>query len=133
MIKIKDLVKVYRTEEVETTAINKLNIEIKEGEFVSIMGPSGCGKSSLVKAGLIPKLDNNSLFQNAGWECLTIRPGKTPLQTLKKTIGEENPIGDLQQVSHEKKRFLLVVDQLEELFTVTKVLSAPLKQAVDVP
>ncbi len=48
MIKITDLVKVYRTEEVETTALNKLSLEVNEGEFVSIMGASGCGKSTLL-------------------------------------------------------------------------------------
>ncbi len=48
MITIKDLIKVYRTEEVETTALNGLNLEVKEGEFVSIMGESGCGKSTLL-------------------------------------------------------------------------------------
>ncbi len=48
MIKITDLIKVYRTEEVETTALNKLSLEVKQGEFVSIMGASGCGKSTLL-------------------------------------------------------------------------------------
>ncbi len=48
MITIKDLTKIYRTEEVETTALNKLNLEVKQGEFVSIMGASGCGKSTLL-------------------------------------------------------------------------------------
>ena len=48
MIVIKDLSKVYRTEEIETTALNQLNLEVKEGEFVSIMGESGCGKSTLL-------------------------------------------------------------------------------------
>ena len=48
MIKTEDLVKVYQTDEVETTALNKVNIEIKPGEFVSVMGPSGCGKSTLL-------------------------------------------------------------------------------------
>ena len=48
MILIKELTKVYRTEDVETTALNALNLEVKEGEFVSIMGASGCGKSTLL-------------------------------------------------------------------------------------
>lgn len=56
MIKTKDLVKVFLTEEVETTALNKVNLEINEGEFVSIMGPSGCGKSTLLN--ILGLLDN---------------------------------------------------------------------------
>ena len=48
MIKTVNLTKVYRTDEVETTALNGVNIDIKEGEFVSVMGPSGCGKSTLL-------------------------------------------------------------------------------------
>lgn len=56
MIKITDLEKKYRTEEVVTIAINKLNLEVKEGEFVSIMGPSGCGKSTLLN--IIGMLDD---------------------------------------------------------------------------
>lgn len=48
MIRTENLVKVYRTEEIETTALNEVSIEVKEGEFLSIMGPSGCGKSTLM-------------------------------------------------------------------------------------
>ena len=61
MIKITDLVKVYRTEEVETTALNKLSLEVKNGEFVSIMGASGCGKSTLLNIiGLLDAPNNGS-------------------------------------------------------------------------
>ena len=56
MIKAKDLQKVFLTEEVETTALNKVNFEVNEGEFISIMGPSGCGKSTLLN--LLGMLDN---------------------------------------------------------------------------
>jgi len=48
MIKTVDLVKIFRTDEVETTALNKVNITVDKGEFVAIMGPSGCGKSTLL-------------------------------------------------------------------------------------
>ncbi|MFP3861192.1 MAG: ABC transporter ATP-binding protein [Bacteroidota bacterium] len=56
MIRTKNLVKVFRTDEVETTALNKVNLEVENGEFVAIMGPSGCGKSTLLN--LIGLLDN---------------------------------------------------------------------------
>ncbi|MDX1285723.1 MAG: ABC transporter ATP-binding protein [Draconibacterium sp.] len=58
MIKTADLTKVFRTEEIETSALNKVNLHVKKGEFVAIMGPSGCGKSTLLN--IIGLLDNPS-------------------------------------------------------------------------
>ena len=48
MIELRDIKKIYRTDEIETTALENINIDIKRGEFVSIMGPSGCGTSTLL-------------------------------------------------------------------------------------
>ena len=56
MIQIDNISKVFRTSEIETVALNHVNLDIKEGEFVAIMGPSGCGKSTLLN--ILGLLDN---------------------------------------------------------------------------
>lgn len=58
MIKVENLSKIFRTEEIETTALNGVSFEIKDGEFVAVMGPSGCGKSTLLN--ILGLLDNPS-------------------------------------------------------------------------
>ena len=58
MLKLHNLTRVYQTEDVETSALNNVNIEISQGEFVAIMGPSGCGKSTLLNT--IGMLDSPS-------------------------------------------------------------------------
>lgn len=61
MIKIENLSKVFRTEEVETKALNGISLEVKQGEFVTIMGASGCGKSTLLNiVGLLDSASNGS-------------------------------------------------------------------------
>jgi putative ABC transport system ATP-binding protein len=56
MLKMHGITKVYRTSDIQTTALNNINLEVNKGEFVAVMGPSGCGKSTLLN--LIGMLDN---------------------------------------------------------------------------
>ena len=65
MIKTIGLSKIFRTESVQTTALNEVSLEINQGEFVAIMGPSGCGKSTLLNIlGLLDDPDSGSYFFN---------------------------------------------------------------------
>lgn len=65
MIRINDLRKVYRAEEVETIALDNMSLHVKEHEFVAIMGPSGCGKSTLLNIlGLLDDPDSGSYLFN---------------------------------------------------------------------
>ena len=65
MLKLHNLSRVYQTDEVETLALNGVNIEIAQGEFVAIMGPSGCGKSTLLNTiGMLDSPSSGSYFFN---------------------------------------------------------------------
>lgn len=65
MINIKDLDKIYRTEEIETLALCKIKLHVKKGEFLAVMGPSGCGKSTLLNIiGLLDDIDGGSYVFN---------------------------------------------------------------------
>lgn len=56
MIKLENITKIFRTDEVETRALNNVSLEVRQGEFIAIMGPSGCGKSTLLN--ILGLLDN---------------------------------------------------------------------------
>ena len=73
MIETKNLKKIYTTGEVETTALDNVNLNVKEGEFTAIMGPSGCGKSTLLN--ILGLIDNPTMGQYffAGEEVPDIR------------------------------------------------------------
>ncbi len=61
MLSLRNINRVYRTDEVETTALNHVNLVVEQGEFVAIMGPSGCGKSTLLNLiGLLDRPDTGS-------------------------------------------------------------------------
>jgi putative ABC transport system ATP-binding protein len=86
MIRFTNLEKIYRTDEVETMALNKLSFSVKDGEFVAVMGPSGCGKSTLLNiAGLLDDPDGGSFLFN-GMEVAHFKERKRA-ELRKRNIG----------------------------------------------
>lgn len=69
MIKLTGINKIYRTNEIETVALENVNLEVNKGEFLSIMGPSGCGKSTLLNImGLLDAPHRNSRYESGRHE-----------------------------------------------------------------
>ena len=86
MLSMRELTRVYRTDTVETTALDGINLEIEDGEFVAIMGPSGCGKSTLLNVvGMLDSPSGGSYVFN-GQEVAGLPEGKLA-DVRKKNIG----------------------------------------------
>jgi WD40 repeat protein/energy-coupling factor transporter ATP-binding protein EcfA2 len=90
-------------------AIWALLERLNKGRFLSVIGRSGCGKSSLVKAGLLPKLQSDRLPGSSQWEIEIFTPGIDPLGKLTQILTRRH---------QENKPFVLFIDQFEEVFTL---------------
>jgi WD40 repeat protein/energy-coupling factor transporter ATP-binding protein EcfA2 len=90
-------------------AVRALLDRLNNNRFLAVIGPSGCGKSSLVKAGLLPQLQQDRLLDSSQWAIESFTPGKHPLGTLT-TI--------LERRHRENQPFVLLIDQFEEIFTL---------------
>ena len=102
--------------------------------FLMVIGPSGSGKSSLVFAGLIPTLRRAGFFGAGEWLVRSMRPGATPLTTLKEVLGNDSiTAGNITQILSTQpntERVLFVIDQLEEVFTQASQETVPFQQAL---
>ena len=123
MIQTNKLMKVYRTEEVETTALNEVSVEIKAGEFVSIMGPSGCGKSTLLN--ILGLIDNPS-----GGEYHFLDNEVSKFSERQRSQLRKNNIGFIFQ-SFNLIDELTVFENVELPLIYTKVSSSDRKKRVD--
>ncbi|NEP12945.1 MAG: TIR domain-containing protein [Symploca sp. SIO2C1] len=95
---------------------------LRSSSFLTVIGPSGSGKSSLVLAGLIPTLHKSKLLGSGKWAVRIMRPGATPMSTLKTWLNDDltEPTPAITNLlkTHSAERLLLVIDQFEELFTI---------------
>ena len=123
MIRTNKLVKVYRTDEVQTTALNAVDVSIAEGEFVAVMGPSGCGKSTLLNVlGMIDSPSSGEYLYN-GEEI-----GKLPER--KRSDVRKHNLGFVFQ-SFNLIDELTVYENIELPMLYTKVPAAQRKKRVE--
>ena len=92
-------------------AIRELLARLNNSRFLAIIGPSGCGKSSLVKAGLLPQLQQDRIPGSSQWPVERLTPGSEPLDALTEILNRHN---------RPDRPLVLFIDQFEELFTLCK-------------
>lgn len=123
MITIHELKKVFRTEEVETIALNNISLEVKEGEFVAVMGPSGCGKSTLLN--ILGLLDNPT-----SGEYWLDKKEVGHLKEKERTLTRKGNIGFVFQ-SFNLIEEMTVYENVELPLTYLKVKASDRKKRVD--
>ena len=123
MIKINDLKKVFRTEEVETTALNGIAMQVNQGEFIAIMGPSGCGKSTLLN--ILGLLDNPTSGQY-----MLDNKEVGSLKERERTLARKGNIGFVFQ-SFNLIEEMTVAENVELPLTYLKVKASERKKRVE--
>jgi WD40 repeat protein len=110
--------------------VEKMLQHLRVQNRLLVIGPSGSGKSSLVRAGLLPRLRDSSLFPPGSWVVREMRPGANPAERLAEALGRDEGRGMRDEglvdpssliprpSSLGEKRLLLLIDQFEELFTL---------------
>jgi WD40 repeat protein len=105
------------------TEVQGMVKHLRHRPFLLVIGASASGKSSLLSAGLLPALEQTSLWSQGFWRVLSMRPGTEPMVTLCQLL-EKDVIDDISAAIAEhldnhqpSKRLLIIIDQLEELFT----------------
>ncbi|NJK81829.1 MAG: hypothetical protein HC914_18995, partial [Chloroflexaceae bacterium] len=111
--------------------LRELRDQLEQARLQTIIGASGTGKSSLVFAGLLPRLLNESHTTDRPWQMTTMRPGTRPLAALTtawERLEQQRTVGTV--LSERPTRKLLVVDQFEEVFVMARVEIEPFLQAL---
>ncbi|MBD2483421.1 TIR domain-containing protein [Planktothrix sp. FACHB-1365] len=109
--------------------VNDLIQQLRLFPFLAVIGASGSGKSSLVFAGLIPQLQTTHLLGKEKWQIYSMRPGTTPITTLTTTLGCDPTSPEaITTKFHPSQKFLLVIDQFEEVFTQSPQEAIPFQE-----